>query len=352
MMLAATDNKTSLIQAMRRQMRTALDIMDAAAARLYLSVKSERPLLLTLLFHVLFRDSREAGENYVHPQQNMTVGCFRHIIEYFLRNGYCFVSPHDVLQGLDPSKKYVMLTFDDGYFNNSLALPVLREFNVPAVFYISTNHVRQGKNFWWDVVYRQALRANTTPAVIVQQLTELKRLRNADIETQLKQRFGPACLTPLNDVDRPFTAHELRDFAREKHVHIGNHTADHAILTNYRADEVEQQINDCQQALREMMGIEAESIAYPNGCYDQQTLEISRKVGLKLGVTVEQHKNPLPLGEEPLALMRLGRFLPWARPDMDRQCELFRSDVIPSKWVRRVWQRLMISQILNDRQTV
>jgi len=351
-MSAATDIKTSLIRSMRRQMRSALDVMDAAAARLYLSVKSEGPSLLALLFHVLFRDSREAGENHVHPQQHMTVGCFRRIIEYFLRNGYCFVSPHDVLQGLDPSKKYVMLTFDDGYFNNTLALPVLHEFNVPAVFYISTDHVRQGKNFWWDVVYRQALQANATPAVIEQQLTELKILRTADIEAELKQRFGPGCLTPLGDVDRPFTAQELRDFAREKHVHIGNHTADHAVLTNYRTDEAEQQIKDCQQALREMLGIEAESIAYPNGCYNQQTLEMSRKVGLKLGVTVEQHKNPLPLGKEPLALMRLGRFVPWARPDMDRQCELFRSDVIPSKCVRHVWQRLIISQILNDRHTV
>ena len=41
-----------------------------------------------------------------------------------------------------------MLTFDDGYYNNHLALPVLEEFDVPALFFISTNHVKQQKCFW------------------------------------------------------------------------------------------------------------------------------------------------------------------------------------------------------------
>jgi peptidoglycan/xylan/chitin deacetylase (PgdA/CDA1 family) len=332
---------------MRQMIISSLCVADSAAAKPSLRVKSERPSLLILLFHVLFKDSCEIDGNHLHPQQRMTVECFRRVIEYFLETGYYFASPREVIEGLDPKKKYAMVTFDDGYFNNTRALPVLCEFDVPAVFYVSTNHVLQGKSFWWDIVYREALQDNKSPEEIEKRLGEFKKWKNADIEAELKRAIGPKGMMPQNDIDRPLTEKELCDFARDKHVHIGNHTADHAILTNYEPEEAEQQIEDCQESLREILGIEAESIAYPNGCYNYQVLEISRKVGLKHGVSVEPCKNAFSLGKAPLKIMHQGRFVPWARPDVDKQCELFRSDVVPSKWVRQVWRLLKAVRFPN-----
>ncbi|MEJ7665168.1 MAG: polysaccharide deacetylase family protein [Hymenobacter sp.] len=73
------------------------------------------------------------------------------------------MSPADVLRGLDPAGKYALITFDDGYFNNHLALPVLRRYGVPATFFISSHHVLSGQAFWWDVVYRAPAAAAPTP---------------------------------------------------------------------------------------------------------------------------------------------------------------------------------------------
>ena len=160
------------------------------------------------MFHGLFRDAREINQNHVHPQQGVTVGHLRQIIQYFLCCGYQFVSTREILNGLNPGRKYAMLTFDDGYFNNSLAVPVLHEFDVPATFYVSTNHVRQGRCFWWDVVYRQGLKAGAT-ACTSQELASLKVRQTADIEEVLRRRFGPQALMPLGDVDRPFRPEEL-----------------------------------------------------------------------------------------------------------------------------------------------
>jgi len=120
---------------------------DCVVARAYLSLFRERSALLSFLFHSLFRDEREIALNQVDPLQRTTVAQFRRFVEYYLAHDYRFIGPADLLGGLDPDGKYAMITFDDGYFNNTLALPILEEYRVPAVVFVSTDHVRQNKCF-------------------------------------------------------------------------------------------------------------------------------------------------------------------------------------------------------------
>src|SRR5262245_15586341 len=114
---------------------------DSVVARAYLSLFRERNALLSFLFHSLFQDEREIALNQVDPLQRTTVAQFRRFVEYYLEHGYRFVGPGDLLEGIDPAGKYAMITFDDGYYNNTLALPILAEFKVPAVVFVSTEHV-------------------------------------------------------------------------------------------------------------------------------------------------------------------------------------------------------------------
>ena len=298
---------------------------DALMARAYLALRRERSALLTFLFHSLFRDEREIAQNLVDPLDRTTVAHFRQLVEYYLENGYRFVSPPDLLRGLDPAGRYAMLTFDDGYHNNVHALPVLKEYRVPAVFFISTNHVRQNKCFWWDVLYRERIAKGARPRQIYREALALKSRRTADIEGQLVERFGPRALTPRGDIDRPFSPAELREFAASPYVHLGNHTADHAILTNYTPDEIRDQVTSAQQSLREMTGVEAVSIAYPNGAHDEQILQACNEAGLKIGFTIRPQKTALPL--DPTNLLHLGRFVPLGQSKMKTQCRTYRSDL-------------------------
>src|SRR5690606_40588722 len=91
---------------------------DAMVARLYLSMFRERDGLLAFLFHSLFRDQAEIERNLLDPLDGTTVDHFRQLIEYYLKHGYTFISPDDLLAGLPARGKFAMLTFDDGYFNN------------------------------------------------------------------------------------------------------------------------------------------------------------------------------------------------------------------------------------------
>ena len=312
-----------MVSAFQRILRST----DATVAAAYLSLFNERDGLIPFLFHSLFRDEREMALNVVDPLDRTTLAHFRRVIEYFFSHGYRFVAPEDVLAGLAPGAKYAMITFDDGYYNNTLALPILEEFSVPAVFFISADHVRLNKCFWWDVLYRERL-ARGTPARAVQlEGQALKLLPTEQIERKLRDWFGDHCLTPRGDVDRPFTAAELKQFAKHPRVRIGNHTANHAILTNYPAGEAREQVLRAQRWLEETTGVAPLSIAYPNGDHSEPVLRVCREAGLKLGFTVRPHKTPVPLGAEPERLLRLGRFTPHAQSPLEAQCRAYRSDL-------------------------
>ncbi|HZK79522.1 MAG TPA: polysaccharide deacetylase family protein [Humisphaera sp.] len=301
---------------------------DSLIARLYLSLFREHDAVLPFLFHSLFRDEREIALNVVDPLQRTTVAQFRQFIEYYLAHGYQFITPGDLLAGLNPGGKYAVITFDDGYFNNTLALPILKEFKVPAVFFISTNHVLQNKSYWWDVLYRERIVQGITPRKIWDEGVSFKNLRSDQIEAELSGKFGPNAFVPRGDVDRPFNPAELKDFAANPYVHIGNHTADHAILTNYTPEQVRGQLFEAQNALIEMTGAAPIAIAYPNGAHNDAILHLCGEFGLKVGFTVRPEKSELPLETGPGSMLRLGRFMPHGESPIVSQCRTYRSDVL------------------------
>ena len=320
---------------------------DAVIARAYLGVFRERNALMCFLFHSLFRNEQEMARNLVDPLERTTVATFRRLIEYYLEHGYRFISPQDLIAGIAADGKYALLTFDDGYYNNSLALPVLEEFNVPATFFISTNHVLQNKCYWWDVLYRERLAQGASPRKVYHEAIAMKSMRTEQIEAELISRFGPRALVPQSDIDRPFTPRELREFANHPRVRLGNHTANHAILTNYSADEVRRQISGAQEALQSMTGVTPTSIAYPNGAYDENIIGVCRSMGLQVGFNVRPAKNLLPPHDASTGLLRLNRFCPAGDVQMDSQCRTYRSDLLLYGLFRSAYLRIARRQLAH-----
>jgi peptidoglycan/xylan/chitin deacetylase (PgdA/CDA1 family) len=278
------------------------------------------------MFHVLFEDKAAMARQLVDPQQHITTQIFTEFIAYYQACGYTFVAPADVLRGLDATGKYVLITFDDGYYNNHLALPILRHYGVPATFFISTYHVQANRAFWWDVVYRKRQRQPLPATAQEAEYALLKGLCHREVDAYLQANFGEDALRPVSDLDRPFTPAELQAFAREPEVVLGNHTAHHAVLTNYAPPAAAQELAECQQYLTQLVGDEPVAVAYPNGNYSPATVAAAAQVGLQLGVTVEAGKNYLPLASTLVDNLQLKRFLLWGNQDIQAQCTLFRTD--------------------------
>jgi peptidoglycan/xylan/chitin deacetylase (PgdA/CDA1 family) len=313
----------ALLGNIQRLVRTA----DAAVAGAYLSVFRERDAVIPFLFHSLFVDERQIGSNVVDPLERTTVARFREFVKYYADAGYRFVGPEDLLEGLPGRGKFALITFDDGYFNNTLALPVLEEFGARAVFFISTEHVRLGKCFWWDVLYRERVARGATEAELDWERRELKGLTTEQIEARIVAEFGPDALKPRGDIDRPFTVSELKAFAGHPLVRIGNHTANHAILTNYSDAEARAQVGKAQAWLREEIGVEPVAVAYPNGGSNDAVVRACGEAGMRLGFTVRPRKLRLPVNGGGDGLLRIGRFTPHGEGEMRWQCRAYRSDL-------------------------
>lgn len=283
--------------------------------------------LITILFHGLFKNKKEIEKNNVHPQQAITVDIFRQFVEYFLDHKYFFISPQDILQGLTTDKNYVLITFDDGYYNNHLSLSILKEYQIPAIFFISTDHVTQNKCFWWDVIFRERLKIGSAVEKIEKEIQLQLHKKNTEIEEYIKKNINSYALNPLSDIDRPFTTSELRQFAKEKVVFLGNHTCGHAILTNYSPSEIRSEIYGAQKTLSKITGKTPMMIAYPNGNYSENVLFISKECGLKQGITLNRGKNYLPIETNDYKSFLLNRYILWGDSDISKQCDLFRSDI-------------------------
>lgn len=296
---------------------------------LLLNFRQEQRRLLVFYFHGLYQFRGQQELNHVDPQNNFTVEAFAEFIDYFLQHNYRFIQPEALLHGLSADQPYAMITFDDGYFNNILALDVLQQYEVPATFYITSGNVQENQSYWWDIVYKYRKKQGQSLEVIRQEQEQLKHFKTEYICQYIRQTFGKEALKPWSDIDRPFTVEELRKFAKNQWVHLGNHTATHAILTNCNRQEIQEELLTCNQFLKDVAGKLPVSTAFPNGSFNDLVLDVARAAGFQFALTTEARSNPLPAINQ--GFVRLDRFM--AQPENIQQYGRFcRMGYTPDAW--------------------
>ena len=289
-----------------------------------LGVRFERPALVSFLFHGVFESRSEVESGVVHPQEAMTTSDFEQFIEYFSGAGYRFVSVAEIERGLDEQGRYVCMTFDDGYASTVRIVDLLRAYSVPAVVYVSTSYVESGKRYWWDTVWDERLRRGTSASEIAREIGFLESQLPEAVDRYLAREFGPSAARPKSDLDRPLTARELGELAKEEQVTIGNHTADHVVLAGLDAELARTQLEDAQLYLERALGTPPTSVSYPEGAYDAATLEVARDLGFASGFTTVRRRERLPAGPQ---LLELGRFQLRRSTSPTRQMRAARSEL-------------------------
>ncbi len=64
-----------------------------------------------------------------------------------------FIGPADIYRTSESRRLRFLITFDDGYRNNfELAVPILKKHQIPALFFISTQHMEEQLPFWSDII--------------------------------------------------------------------------------------------------------------------------------------------------------------------------------------------------------
>lgn len=167
----------------------------------------------------------------------------------------------------------VALTVDDGYANFARwALPLLREFEIPATLFVITDLVERGDWLWYDEFQYVCCHATSVGELRPEQCqataATLKRLPPSERDSEVK-RFADAAgvaipKTPPAEAAL-LTWNELRDVAADGLVEIGAHTRTHPILSTLSDEAAAAEIRGSRDLIRARLGVESVTFCYPNG---------------------------------------------------------------------------------------
>lgn len=204
-------------------------------------------------------------------------------------------------------KPAVVITFDDGYADNLIeALPILEEAGVPATFFISTEHIGTGSEFWWDALERMVLGEGNYPvhftlndshygntwltASTEERTTMYRDLHPLFMNSNTVQRSGwlhqigewAGERSTGDEANRILTKEELRALANSRGVTIGAHTITHPQLSSLSEEEQRYEIVESGRQLEKLVGRKIEVFAYPFGKkidYNMTSARICREAG-------------------------------------------------------------------------
>lgn len=262
------------------------------------------PALKVLLFHGIYDEAAGPRPDTVDPSLSVSLRWVEHCLVETRRQGFRFIHPDELPQALNSSDRLALLTLDDGYANNLLLLPLLKRLGVPALLFVTTDSLQRGRSYWWDVLARETPDA----AQLSEKRRSLKKLSPPEIEQSLRRDFGEKCFHPNGDHDRPMTPAELRAFASEPLIRIGNHTHRHALLDQLGLDEAMEELATCHSILQELIGYPPVTLAYPNGRWNSDSQSAASKTGIRFAFTTERLLAPLPL--EPSRHLGIPRLQP------------------------------------------
>lgn len=216
---------------------------------------------------------------------------------------------HDAIQTLRQQRmppRAVCITFDDGYRStHDLALPILKEFDLPATVFTTTAYMSEG-NMWNDRIIEAVRRLPSGPLdlqeiglgmhsldgvsnrkEIVEKLNEdtkyLPPQARLDVIDTLERLAGSAAASGLM-LSREMIATLSRDG-----IEIGGHTVTHPILTKLDDEMARREIVENKQVLEAITGKPLRLFAYPNGKvgvdFDERHVRMVREAGYNAAFT-------------------------------------------------------------------
>lgn len=196
-----------------------------------------------------------------------------------------------------------MITFDDGYQDHyNIAYPILKEMNIPGIFFIPTKQIDERQVGWWDLVayffkntkktvfyFNHQIFTITDTNLIIRKFNS--ELKNTDANLvdnyliELSESLGVPFPSKEIQSEELMTWDQIRIMS-DNGMTIGSHSHDHTILSKQDKTTLKCQLKKASFILESKLNKKIQSISYPVGGYDhfnECTKEVSREIGLKLG---------------------------------------------------------------------
>lgn len=224
-----------------------------------------------IMYHSFLKDEKMQGDYTVSPE------LFEADLKYITANGYTTVTVNDLIayvyEGKDLPDKCIMLTFDDGYYNNYYyAYPLLKKYNCKAVI---------------------------SPIASM---------------TEKFTYSGEVSISYGN-----FSVSEMQEMINSGYIEIQNHSYDMHTLTPRKGVEqkkgesfetyknvITEDITKAQTFIKENTGEKPKCFVYPFGAESKSTLSIIKELGFVSTFTCTEKLNTIT--KDPESLYELGRF--------------------------------------------
>jgi len=174
-----------------------------------------------------------------------------------------------------PMRNVAALTVDDGRRNfYEFLYPLLKEFQLPATFFVVSSFISQRDWLWTDKVLWLSEQPNRAPELGPNKLPAFfarlngmpPEARNACIDS-FARGMGSSIPKHAPPPYAPCSWRELREMCDSGLVEIGAHTLTHPILSTLRDHESAHEIRASRAELEEQLGQSVTLFGIPNGTY-------------------------------------------------------------------------------------
>ncbi len=212
----------------------------------------------------------------------------------------------------------IIVTFDDGFLNNyEYAFPILKKWEIPAVFYVATSFIGQNKMLWTEeLIYRLNHTEQKMLTVVIRDQEQQYDISNAiqkektanHIRQQLKHSLKKEVdevleqiRTQLQDVSLELTSEKdqlryrfmnwnhLREMARNG-MEIGSHTHNHVLLSQLDENQCRNELRTSRDLIENNLRIPCILFSYPNGKrsdFSRRDIQILQELGYQCATTQE-----------------------------------------------------------------
>lgn len=213
-----------------------------------------------------------------------------------------------------------LITFDDGWKDNfTHALPILQQYELPAVIFLPVNFIGGKRMFWQEqltyLVLQAVIQARKDPkrhqvlrellaAVHLESVLDLPDhgLRPAVMEAVRRQKGLAAAVISktLANLAKELGV-QTEDFEETdgfldwdqvqlmsgKRIAFGGHGAEHRLLTEVSTDEAREEIYTAKTVMKPRLKDHVATFSYPNGNWSPDVANLVKESGYRLGFTTQ-----------------------------------------------------------------
>lgn len=205
-------------------------------------------------------------------------------------------------------KNTVLVTFDDGFENNyKVAVPILKKFKVPSIFYISSGMIGKKELFWVDKIEDIINRCKKKMITLTLDKKKKFNLKTKSCKIKAVQNIKKFCknsaaykkdliikdlsketgVVPNSKLSKNYkimTWDHVKKIASNKLFDIGGHSLDHNILSKLPVTQMKNNIKRSIKILEKKLKKKIIHYSYPEGQahdYNKDVKKYLRSLGIE-----------------------------------------------------------------------